>query len=515
MRVIVVEDGSKIRRGIINLIQKISPEYQVIGEAVNGVDGLKIITDLKPDLVIVDIQMPEMNGLEMLQRLKEQGLKHKTIILSAYSDFSFAQQAINIGVSEYLLKPVTAEKLQKTLMAIEQEITEEKLKNQSSQLLTVKHIFQDLLMGKLGKIKELQPYLNPESWFNGAEPFALVGACTGNKVYDLEAFHQVLNQLLSESPELKFMVMDIEISGLTLFLIASRPDFSKVETFLNTKLLDSVHHYDFPNLIMGWIAVDSLEEIHTKLKQLSEILKWSLILGKDEMLSKQKVAGLTPKPLSYPSKLEKQAVMMISHKNFSSLQEICKEFMTCWQKEVYHPEQIIASFIRFISSITNAIRETDIELFKQVKQQEILERILVAVSMDQMEAALEELLYRLNSVDQAQSPTYSLTVVKALKLIIENFQIGITREEIATKLHITPEYLSMLFYKEVGQSFTTYLKNYRIDKAKELLVNTDLKIYEIAEKVGYPDPKYFCRVFKEVTGVPAGEYQKYYSPEGE
>jgi two-component system response regulator YesN len=513
MRIVVVEDGAKIRRGIIQLIQKVNPEYQIVGEAANGADGLRIITDLKPDLVIADIRMPELNGLEMLQQLKSQGLKHKTLIVSAYSDFSFAQQAITIGVSEYLLKPITAEKLEKALVTIGRELAEEELQRESSRLLTVKHIFQDLLMGKIEKIKELPRYFNPENGFNSALPFALVGAYTGNKIYDHarareEALQQALNLILGEIPEFKLLIMDNEISGLTILFVACQTDFSKLESFLERTLLDAVHQYDFPDLVMGWITINSPEEIYSKLQQLREMYKWALILGKNVMITPAKIAGLEPKPRAYPEELEKQAILAVSAKNFKGLQENGNEFIRWWQRDQCHPEQIIAGFIRFISSVTNAIKEIAPELFKQVKQQEVLQQVLNAVTMDQLEAAVMEITNRLTEAEPAQSLNYSLTVVKALKLLVDNYQTGITREEIAAKLHITPEYLSMLFYKEVGQSFSAYLKSYRIGKAKELLMNPDVKIYEVAEKVGYPDPKYFCRVFKEVTGIPAGEYQR-------
>lgn len=509
MRIVVVEDGVKIRRGIIHLIQKINPKYQVVGEASNGVDGMKTIAGLKPDLVIADIRMPELNGLEMLQGLKEQGLKHKTIILSAYSDFSFAQQAIGIGVSEYLLKPLTAEKLQKSLAAIELELMNEDKKSQSSRIITVRYLLQDLMLGRVGNIKELRQYLNADSGFDGTQPFALVAAYTGNKIYDREALQQVLSKILSENPEVRYFIIDVEINGLTLLLVSCQSGFSGIEVLLTSGMLETVHRHDFPNLVMGWVAVGFLEELHSKLQQLSEILKWALLLGKDIMITQSNIAGLDIRPLEYPSELEKQAVAEVSRHHFQNLGEIFKDFLAWWTEEKYPPEQIVASFVRFISSITNAVKETDLDLFKQLKQQEILQQSLGGITMDQLEASLNELLKRLCQMEYDQKTNYSLSVIKALKVIVANYQIGITREELATRLHITPEYLSMLFYKEVGQSFTAYLKNYRINKAKELLIESDLKIYEIAEKVGYPDPKYFCRVFKEITGVPASEYQKY------
>jgi two-component system, response regulator YesN len=508
LRIVVVEDGVKIRHGMIHLIEKMNSNFQVVGEAANGLDGLKIISELKPDLVIADIRMPELSGLEMLQALKEQELKHKTIILSAYSDFSFAQQAISLGVAEYLLKPITAEKLQQSLIVIERELGEEHDRSQVSQLITEKNLFQDLMLGKTSRIKELRKMSNGGGEFGWTQPFVLVAAYTGGKIYDREGLQQVLKELLGEKRDLKYLLLDGEINGLTLIPISSRRGISEIESLLSSEMLAQVHAADFPDLVMGWIRVDLLEEVHTKLQQLSEMLKWALLLGKDKMVTQSEIAALSIATLVYPAELEKQAVSEVSRQHFQNLPEIFGNFLFWWTREKYYPEQIVASFVQFITSITNAVKETDLDLFKRLKQQEILQQTLSAITMCQLEGALAELQKRLCQTEDLKS-NYSLPVVKALKIIVEQYPMGISREEIATRLHITPEYLSMLFYKEVGQSFTAYLKNYRIRKAKELLTNTDLKIYEIAEKVGYPDPKYFCRVFKEITGVPASEYQKY------
>jgi len=111
MRIIVVEDESRVRAGIVRLIERECPAHIVVGETDNGVDGMYMIKQLKPDLVFTDIQMPRMNGLKMIQNLKESGLKTNIVILTAYSEFEYAKIAIRYGVSDYLLKPVTAEDL--------------------------------------------------------------------------------------------------------------------------------------------------------------------------------------------------------------------------------------------------------------------------------------------------------------------------------------------------------------------------------------------------------------------
>lgn len=115
MKIIVVEDEARVRTGIIRLIKRERPQYVVVGESDNGVDGMYMIKQLKPDLVITDIRMPRMSGLKMLENLEASRLTPTVVILSAYSDFEYAKTAIRYGVFEYLLKPVTAEELTQVL----------------------------------------------------------------------------------------------------------------------------------------------------------------------------------------------------------------------------------------------------------------------------------------------------------------------------------------------------------------------------------------------------------------
>lgn len=107
IRIVIVEDEVRIRQGLGNLISKIDPDCRVVGEAENGYEGLKMIRDLTPDMVITDIRMPKMSGLEMVEKLREFHLDCRVVIISGYADFEYARKGISLGVSEYLLKPIT------------------------------------------------------------------------------------------------------------------------------------------------------------------------------------------------------------------------------------------------------------------------------------------------------------------------------------------------------------------------------------------------------------------------
>jgi two-component system response regulator YesN len=142
----------------------------------------------------------------------------------------------------------------------------------------------------------------------------------------------------------------------------------------------------------------------------------------------------------------------------------------------------------------------------QINQQELLSRIMNAKLREELTEASSLVLEKLTSTQDTD--TTHLTVKRMKSMIHEFYQTGIMLDEIPRKLDMTPEYLGTLFHRETGTTFSNYVKNYRISKAKELLVGTNLKLYEVAEKVGYSDPKYFSRVFKEITGQLPVEYRR-------
>ena len=142
----------------------------------------------------------------------------------------------------------------------------------------------------------------------------------------------------------------------------------------------------------------------------------------------------------------------------------------------------------------------------EINQQELLSRIMNAKLREELTDASSLVLQKLASTQDTD--TTHLTVKRMKSMIHEFYRTGIMLDEISRKLDMTPEYLGTLFHRETGTTFSNYVKNYRISKAKELLVGTNLKLYEVAEKVGYSDPKYFSRVFKEITGQLPVEYRR-------
>lgn len=126
MKIVIVEDEAAIRNGMGNILKKLNPAYELVGKASNGIEGLEMIRKEKPDLVILDIRMPDMDGLEMLKVLRGENNGCRAVVLTAYSDFDYAKTAIELGIENYLLKPVKLKELEETLKLAEKRINEEK-----------------------------------------------------------------------------------------------------------------------------------------------------------------------------------------------------------------------------------------------------------------------------------------------------------------------------------------------------------------------------------------------------
>ena len=194
----------------------------------------------------------------------------------------------------------------------------------------------------------------------------------------------------------------------------------------------------------------------------------------------------------------------------SALEELKKCFWklaNCYQEEFHTPADIKQAIIHLSLAVFGIYKaKASVELDLEV--QNILQEITVAVSWNQLEAALKAFFGLFEFETEEEGGETSVLVKQAKKLIRKYYDQGITLEEIANKLYVSEEYLSAQFKKETGSTFTETIRKYRIEKVKELLLNTHLKLNQIAELAGYSDPKYMSKVFKEEVGMLPNDFRK-------
>ena len=186
--IVIVEDEFRIRQGLSHLINKVDMGCKVIGEAENGYDGLKMIHDIEPDIVITDIQMPKFDGLQMIEKAKEMGAVCEFVILSGYANFDYAKKGIHLGVNEYLLKPITITDVKNLLQKFTQVETKEELSGNSDYSKTVQDMIKTIEEGygmRLGLDTFAEKYrLTPEYLSN---------LCKGNGNYIFQLFKKSKN----------------------------------------------------------------------------------------------------------------------------------------------------------------------------------------------------------------------------------------------------------------------------------------------------------------------------------
>lgn len=508
MKIVIVEDEIRIREGLIRLLEKSERKHEVVGVAENGIEGLEVIERECPDLVITDIRMPKMDGLQMLEALHIRNAASKAIVLSAYSEFAYAQQAIKLGVSEYLIKPIAPEEVLLALKNAEAQIAhEQSLRTQSpEQLRTLKNVFYSVLLGGMIVDSELESFLSKTYHFDVKSEIAVLDIYLGD---DYKACYKPLCKelhCLIVNEAFEFYFLENPLGKNSLLVIYNMADTKATEKFFSYLIKTQIKTPCDCNAAFGWIRFFGLGCMKENIERLHKLLDWSMVLGKNEMICCENIGKVQFETLPYPIDLESRAKSYICSLDYKKLEETFSLFLRHLKSRMFRPAEMKETMIRFIWSAISVLKELDFSVCEKLQQQAIMERIVTAVTYDELSNALKELSHALYSVKKGE--VKSLTIRRAKSMVHEYYSQGITLDEISSKLSITPEYLGTLFQKELGENFSSYIKRYRINKAKGLLIGTDMKLYEVSAAIGYVDPKYFSRVFREVTGQLPADFRK-------
>ena len=512
MRVVIVEDEDIIRNGLSKLVCKINNDIEVVATVNNGSDGVEIIDRTRPDLVITDIKMPKLDGLGMLSELKARGVNHKTIILSAYSEFKHAQQAIKLGVSEYILKPISVIDMTQALKNIEDQIViSNKLNDKENEKkLSLNDILKRIVFTQDINEFEINDLLKVKYNINYDKKIGVFVLYTSTymdeyivnlkkKLKDIFKFNYDLECFIMENKEKKEIVI--------LF-------FNIID---NYKVLESIIKKNFvnkekENWVIGYGECNGIINLKSTFNSINEILEWNLSISNKDIVYLDKINDIYTLPIYYPTDIESELRNNICNMNFEEIKKGFSKFISHSKKDLYNPKEIKNNLIRLLWAVINITKEVNNSEELNIDTQKLLTNLMLAKTWKEIEYTFNTLFKHIseNITINNEEREMSLLVKRAKSLAYEFYSQGITLEEISDKLNVTPEYLGTQFKKEVGESFSIYIKKYRINKAKKLLLSTSLKLYQISERVGYSDPKYFSKVFKESTNYLPLEYRKLY-----
>ncbi|MFD0679456.1 MULTISPECIES: response regulator transcription factor [unclassified Paenibacillus] len=514
MRIVVVEDEERIRKGIVRLIHKLSDLYQVVGECENGLEGIASIKQMKPDLVITDIRMPFMGGIEMLEALKEEGITPRTVILSGYSEFEFARKALQIGfVMEYLLKPITADDLKQVLLHAENDRTNEQQNgipvtdsSEDHEQIIKRFLTQsDIEVERMSE--HVKQWIGEEHASNRFIASVYIGKCYEECSHNVKStLHHTLGQdsrindfTLVEYPDL----YEIDI---VLHMKSSSPCMGSLWEHLITKL-QSLPLDDF---VITWAILPHIKNLKIEMLNIRSMRKWTLVVDTGKALDKQSISNVTRGAFHYSTEWEQRIKEAVSNHDQARLRSEADLFVQHCMREAAEPQHVIDACIQFTAAILYVAGVILGEVKIAKEQKDIYHRLSLVQTPYELKEVFRDITAKIAESFITLPKSHSLVINKSVKMIQEKYQSGISLEELANLFCITPEYLSSLFQKELGISFTSFVKEMRVRKAKELLISNKLKAFEVAEQVGYSDAKYFSRVFKEATGHTPGEFQRLY-----
>lgn len=502
MRILIVEDEVRIRTGIAKLIST-HTVHTVVGEGKNGQEGLEMILRFHPDLVISDIRMPIMDGLTMVKEAREKGADCHFVILSGYSEFEYAQKAIRYGVEDYLLKPLAPEDVSSLLNKIEKEVEQEE--KESAQ--TTEGLLRDIFQGRKENISEKYGRLKVSGAFQSGQVIFLASGYVG----DVDSkyctnLEKILEKMQSDYPGWKILSVYLENTREMIALFQGDISFEEMEKKLKRRVYLNLSRDDMPVWTFG--KADSIEEIRDCADTLRTYYLYGIVLGYRTILTDEKIRSIKNTEFLYPRQLQNNLQNAVCSGSPEHIRNAAEAFRDHVKNMNCEPVYIQKSYKKILSFLENVCHETNPEAYRLLQKQDLERTVLNGFTLHELEQCFEKAIQIIMDSKNKKEDIRNYTIKKAITFIREHYMENISLDLLAEHLEITPEYLSTLFNKEVGINFSIFLKRFRISQAKRLLKGTDKKIYEIAAEVGYNDPKYFNRVFKEEIGISPGDYRQ-------
>lgn len=506
MKIVIVEDEAPIRRGLSGIVSKIDADYTLLGAASNGLEGLELIEKTRPDVIIMDIQMPDLDGLTMLERLREKGIESRAIVLTAYSDFKYARKAIELGIENYLLKPIKIPELKKTLKQVEEKLKKE---NAQTEKYTLDKVMMEGMTGQLTITPEMTAFLADTYGFHlDRLMYAFMIHMVDGQENRLEEVKKALAGVQAENGgTFSGHVVEIPSRRLVIMILYNVKDVKPAQRCLETRVVRVLG----AGIICVWGQIPDMTKLHLVLQEMEQNLSWNLLLEGGVIISLDKIQHLKVLPFLYPKELENRAKNALINRQPIEFGECVKAFQEKCQETLHMPKDIKEACIRFCIGIMNAARQYGYT--EELMEEDILQTIARAVNWEQIDRGLEQMFRKILLTQSARTTPASTLIQKANKIIAEEYHTGLTLEELAGKLYVSEEYLSAQFKKETGKTFTETIRSIRMKKVRELLRGSGLKLNQIAEMVGYTDPKYMSRVFKEEEGILPAEYRKMHTLE--
>lgn len=501
IRVLVAEDEFPLLRGISRLIEKLDSDFQVVMMAKTGREALDYLEKNSVDIVFTDINMPVIDGLQVLKYIKQDKPQVISVVISGYQDFSYAQQAVRYEAKRYLIKPVDKEELYLLLQELKKQVLLQRENQKDAvlkQIIFGRNQFQhsEKVLGKDRKTIEFEKiypvYLIAKSY------------CTGNIEDDVFDHNFWKRMALREDIEEKIpyikgtYIYSGKYSNELILLVESKEDLN-LEIFIKNRL--DKKQIQIPLAAAVGDACKDISDLSESINQLRKVICMKWRYGERELVD----LGEKRPSFCMTKASEETLQYMIKNGKFKGFQMVLMEIQKQMEEEKitqYDLELTLNKIILFIQAyrtvfandeVENSIGEMNDIIMRSSGFKEVFEEFTCLchdVMFPDAEENTEDLVRRLDSYIQ------------------EHYTERITTKMLAQEFGLVPSYLSRLFREYKGVTPNHYIQDIRIEKSKEILEHCpSIMTKDVALMVGYVDSSYFSKVFKKSTNMYPSEYR--------
>lgn len=538
LKMIIADDEEIVREGLSSVIPWHDYGVEIIGLAEDGEEAYRMCQELKPDILCTDIRMPLMDGLGLAYKLKEEeNSSIRIILVSGVQDFEYAKTALRVEAEAYILKPVKiqeiTEVIQKVVTSIELERSSRSNHEQlRKQLQDSMPVLREKLLAQLisGHYAHEATALEKAEFYH--IPYT-AGDAMAVGVLQLDDLSHALQTFSEENIQLIFFAIHNVVEELIRtveggFLFTNTLE-NELVIFFNEKMLASSRFVELSEEITRCVKqyvkvsvsigigseVRSLTQLSLSYQEAKSALQYTFFSGKGSIVTIDDVDQLHhAKNENYMHlySLEKQLMIMLKLGDTNGVKELSHKLF----EEVILPsgqrvDQVYYLCTELVFHLARTFHELD-ESFEHIVSSSISDVLQMLEGMrniDTLRAYLESMLLDISAYFNNKHHSKNQKVVYKIKQHIEkHYMNNITIQSLAEEVYLSPTYMCQIFKKENHDTIIEYLTKVRVEKAKELMKSPDLKLFEIAEMVGFENATYFTTVFKKLTGILPGKYRE-------
>lgn len=524
LKVFLVEDECLIREGLKSSIPWEQYGYQLVGDAQDGEMALPLIRKTKPDVLITDIKMPFMDGLSLSRIVSAEFPKTKIIIISGHDDFSYAKQAIQIGVDQYLLKPITRLDMKNVLLEMKEKIAQDmeqddfslryRMEMREYEQFSRRHFFERLLEGELS-VEEIYEEANKLDIDLSYAEYNLLFLCLKEtKEVDKQVQQEEVLNFFLRNPECVVFGWNIGCFGILLKAQQGQAGvFTERMVEQVKRICEGMKQSLDWHLAIGE-PVDRLSQLSVCFQKVNHYLAYRFLLPGQHIFSEETLSDYLH---------DKEEKKLTSVEPAKMNPDIIREFLERGNRNEIHD---------FTESYLHEIKDAlESRMFRDYVVLNI--RFAAIAFVESLGISQEEYLSRLNEkewevhMDPVDVEPYVIDMLRvaiemkgeknesqsgpvlrrALEYIDNNFDKDLSLNKVAEEVNVSANYLSSVFSQSMQKTFIEYITAKRMEKAKKLLRSTDASTSEISQMVGYKDSHYFSFVFKKTQGLSPREYR--------